>query len=301
MTRLPQMSLPTHGRFPYSGIHERPDFAWPGGARLACYLAINIEHFAWGEGLGAELAPSHGQPDVLNYTWREYGNRVGVWRLLELLDELALPAAALVNASIYDHCPQVIAAFRARGDEIVAHGVTNAERQGTMSSADERALIAKTTAAIAAAEGAPPRGWLGPWISQSDDTPDLLAEAGYTYLLDWAMDDQPVWLATRDGGRILSVPYPQEINDIPAITARAMSARDFCAMIVDQFEEMLAQSARQPLVMGISLHPYIFGQPHRLRPLREALAAIRERPGVWWTTPGAVAGHFAGLAERAAR
>ena len=289
--------LPTHGRFPYSAIHGRPDFSWPGGARLACYIAVNIEHFAFGEGLGAALVPKHGEPDVLNYSWREYGNRVGVWRMLELLDALQLPAAALVNTAIYDHCPQVVAAFSARGDEIVAHGVTNAERQGEMDEAAERAMIAAATARIADVEGAPPRGWLGPWISQSRTTPDVLAEAGYTYLLDWAMDDQPVWLTTRGGGRIVSVPYPQELNDIPAIVARQTDARAFAAMICDQFEEMLAQSSSQPLVMGIALHPYVTGQPFRLRALRDALAAIRSRPGVWWTTPGAIAGHFAALED----
>ena len=288
-------SLRTHGRFPYSGIRDRPDFDWPGGRRLACYIAINLEHFAWGEGEGATLAPSHGQPDVLNYTWREYGNRVGIWRLLDLLDAERLPAAALVNSAIYDHCPSVMDAFRARGDEVVAHGRTNSQRQGDMDEGTERALIVEATKAIAAHEGLPPHGWLGPWISENETTPDLLAEAGYTYLLDWAMDDQPVWLATRDHGRILSVPYPQEINDIPAITARAMSAADFCTMLVDQFEEMLTQSAAQPLVMGISLHPYIFGQPHRLRHLRRAFRQMRDRPGVWWTTPGAVATAFAAL------
>lgn len=285
--------LPTHERFPYTAIDARRDFAWPGGARLACYVAINVEHFAFGEGLGAALVPKHAEPDVLNYTWREYGNRVGVWRLLEMLDALRLPAAALINTSIYDHAPEIVAAFRARGDEIVAHGVTNAERQADMADAAERAMIAAATARIAKEEGAPPRGWLGPWISQSHATPDLLAEAGYAYLLDWAMDDQPVRLATRGGGGILAVPYPQELNDVPAIAVRRAGAREFATMILDQFEEMLAQSARQPLVMGVALHPYIAGQPFRLRPLREALAAIRSRPGVWWTTPGAIAAHVA--------
>ena len=236
---------------------------------------------------------------MLNYSWREYGNRVGVWRLIDLLDELELPAAVLVNAAIYEHCPAVMDAFRKRGDEVVGHGRTNAERQGDMDEAAERALIAASTAAIVAAEGAAPQGWLGPWISESEVTPDLLAEAGYRYGLDWAMDDQPVWLATRNGGRLLSVPYPQEINDIPAIIGRRQEAPAFCAMLVDQFEEMLAQSTKASLVMGIALHPYIFGQPHRLRHLRRTLRAIRRRQGVWWTTPGAIAGHFAGLEQTA--
>ncbi len=173
--------------------------------------------------------------------------------------------------------------------------MSNAERQNDMDEARERATIAAATTRIAGEEGSQPLGWLGPWISQTHTTPDLLAEAGYTYLLDWAMDDQPVWLATRGGGRILSVPYPQELNDIPAIAVRRAGAREFATMLLDQFEEMLAQSARQPLVLGLALHPYVAGQPFRLRALREALATIRQRPGVWWTTPGRIAAHFASL------
>lgn len=288
-------ALPDHGRFSYSAIGDRPQFTWPGGARLACYIAVNLEHFAFGEGLGAERAPRHGQPDVLNWSWREYGNRVGAWRMLDLLDELGLPCAALVNSAIYDHCPELPAAFRARGDEIVAHGRSNAERQGECDEPAERTLIEEATRVLTQAEGRAPRGWLGPWISQSRVTPDLLAEAGYRYLLDWAMDDQPVWMATRDGGRILSVPYPQELNDIPALVARDGEAAGFCDSIVDGFAEMLDQSVRQPLVFAVALHPYIFGQPHRLRRLRVALKAIATRSGPWWTTPGAIADAYAAV------
>jgi allantoinase len=289
--------LPTHGRYPYSAIVDRPAYDWPNGKRLAVYIALNLEHFAFGEGLGAELAPGGPQPDVLNFAWRDYGNRVGVWRLLALFDELALPASVLVNSSIYGHCPQVMDAVRARGDEVVGHGRTNAERQGVLTEDDERRLIDETTAVIAAAEGKPPLGWLGPWISQSAVTPDLLREAGYAYLLDWCMDDQPVWMATRGGGRILSVPYPQEINDIPSIVVRRDSASAFADMIIGNFDEMLEQSRRQPLVMGVALHPYIVGQPYRLRELRRALGHIAaRRDDVWITTAGAVAAHASALA-----
>lgn len=291
-------SLPSHGRYGYSAITRRPVHDWPGGKRLAVYLGLNLEHFAFGEGLGAELAPGGPQPDVLNFAWRDYGNRVGVWRMIELFDRLALPASVLVNSAIYGYCPEVMDAFRTRGDEVLGHGRTNSERQGVLAEAEEARLIAETTAVISAAEGRPPQGWLGPWISQSRATPDLLAEAGYTYLLDWCQDDQPVWFATRGGGRILSLPYPQELNDIPAIVARKDSASQFADMIVDQFDEMLEQSAAMPLVMGIALHPYIVGQPYRLRHLRRALAHIAaRRDAVWITTAGAIAAHAAGLPE----
>jgi allantoinase len=284
--------LRTHGRYAYSAIRHRPAYDWPNGTRLAVYIGLNVEHFAFGEGLGAELAPGGPQPDVLNFAWRDYGNRVGVWRLIDLLDALRLPASVLVNSSIYGYCPEVMAAVRARGDEVLGHGRTNSERQGVLDEAGERALIAETTEVIAAAEGRQPQGWLGPWISESHVTPDLLAEAGYRYVLDWCMDDQPVWLATRNGGRILAVPYPQELNDIPAIVARKDSAAQFAELIVDQFDEMLEQSASGPLVMGMALHPYIVGQPYRLRHLRRALSHIAaHRDKIWLTTSGSVADH----------
>ena len=185
-------SAPTpagHGRYAYSALPDRPVYDWPGGRRLAVYLALNLETFDFGAGLGAELAPGGPQPDVLNYAWRDWGNRVGAWRIRDMLDDLQVPASVLVNSRIYRDCPGLIEAFRARGDEIVGHGRSNAERQGGLSEAEERALIAEATAVLTREEGRAPAGWLGPWISQSQVTPDLLAEAGYRYLLDWCHDD----------------------------------------------------------------------------------------------------------------
>jgi peptidoglycan/xylan/chitin deacetylase (PgdA/CDA1 family) len=291
------MTLPTHGRYDYHGLRGRPVYDWPNGTRLAVYLGLNLEHFAFGEGLGAELAPGGPQPDVLNHAWRDYGNRIGAWRLIDLFEALALPSSVLVNSSLYDHAPELPAAFLARGDEIIAHGRTNSERQGVLDEAQEAALIREATQAITARQGYAPGGWLGPWISQSQATPDLLQEAGYAYLLDWCMDDQPIWFRTRRG-RILAIPYPQELNDIPAVVARKMGADAFADMIVDNFDEMLDQAAEAPLVMGIALHAYIVGQPFRLRHLRRALRHIASRrEGIWLTTPGAVARHVQVLPE----
>jgi peptidoglycan/xylan/chitin deacetylase (PgdA/CDA1 family) len=291
--------LPQHGRYAYHPWPERPRYAWQGGAKLAVYLGVNLEHFAFGEGLGAELAPGGPQPDVLNHAWRDYGNRIGGWRLIELLDQLALPATVLLNSAMYDHAPALVAAHRARGDEIAGHGRTNSERQSILPEAAERALIAESTAAIERHEGRPPRGWLSPWIAESRTTPELLAAAGYGYTLNWCMDDQPVWMAT-EAGRLLAIPYPQEVNDIPAVAVRKDGAEQFAAMVLADFEERLEQVARDgiPQVMGIALHPYIIGQPYRLRALRGALAAIAaRRDEVWITTAGAVFDHIATLPE----
>ena len=286
----------THGRYAYSALPLRPRYRWPGDKGLAVYFALNLETFEFGAGLGAKLAASLGEPDVLNFTWRDYGNRVGAWRLRDAFDALNLPASVLVNSSLYDEAPELIAAFRARGDEIVAHGRSNSERQGAMNEAEEAAMIAEVTARIAAAEGRPPTGWLGPWISETAATPDLLAEAGYSYVLDWAMDEQPIRLNTRGGQPLLAVPYPQELNDIPMIVARQATGTEFADAIIDAFEEMLTLSRGAPLVMGIALHAYIVGYPHRLRHLKRALAHVAERRGdVWLTTSGGIASYCAGL------
>jgi len=286
--------LPDHGRFDYRPITRRPDYRWPGGARLAVYIGLNLEHFAFGEGLGAALGPVSPQPDVLNYCWREYGNRVGAWRCLELFNALGLPSAALINTALYDHCPELVAAFAARGDELVGHGHSNAERQGALDEASERELLVMCRTRIELASGGAPTGWLSPWISESALTPDLLAEAGYRYTLNWCHDDQPQRMRTRNGQGLWAVPYPQELNDIPMIVARQMDAKDFAQMIVDQFDEMREQARAQALVMGIALHPYLMGQPYRLRHLRRALqhiAAARDGGDVWLTTPGAICRH----------
>lgn len=284
-------TLRSHGRYPYWPITQAPPFRWPRGDGLAVYVALNLEHYAFGEGMLDELVPLGPQPDVLNFSWLEWGNRVGAWRLLELFQSLDMPLTVLVNAAVYQGAPGLVEAFRAAGCEIAAHGRTNAERQGDLPAEGEAALIAEATGEIARQEGAPPAGWLGPWISESEQTPDLLKEAGYRYVLDWCCDDRPIPLATR-AGPLLAVPYPQEANDANAIVVRRMGADAFADLVVDQFDEMLqqaqdsAQGSAQgsALVCPVSLHPHVTGQAHRIRHLRRALthiAAHRER--IWMT------------------
>ena len=287
--------LKSHGRYDYSAITRRPDYSWPGGKRLAVFIALNIEHFIFGEGLGSDVAIPMPPPNHRSFAWRDYGNRVGFWRMLELFDDLDLPVAMQVNTEIYDYAPEIMEAVRARGDEVVGHGRTNAERQSDMSEAEEAAMLKEVYETIARHEGKPPGGWLGPWLAESYVTPDLLKETGFTYLLDWHCDDQPIWFSTRSGP-ILSVPYPMEVNDSPAIVFRRISASDFADMMVDGFDEMRRQSDKQPLVFGISLHPFIMGQPFRMPHLRRALEHMAAHAGeVWFTHPGKIAEHVAGL------
>jgi allantoinase len=272
--------LRSHDRFPFSPITARPDFSWPDGRRLAIHVSVNLEHFSYGEGLGISWSPGIPHPNTYNWAWREYGNRVGVWRLLELFDEFKLPISLLLNSEVYDHAPEVVAAFRARGDEVVGHGRTNSEHQNDF---DE---------AIARHEGRKPTGWLSPGVNPSHVTPDLLQEAGYRYILDWPMDDQPVWMRTRRG-RILSLPYPQEVNDIPMIALHHGTADAFADMMIANFDEMVRQSRKQSLVYGIALHAFIMGQPFRIAALRRAFEHLTKTgDATWFATTGAIADHF---------
>lgn len=293
------MKLPHHGRYDYSAIVKRPNYDWPEGKRLAIYLAINIEHFSFIGGVGHAVSSELPSPDPRTFAWRDYGNRVGVWRLYDLLDELNVPACHLVNTAVFDYCPEVMEPILARGDEVIGHGRTNAERQGQWWEEDEKRFIAEVRDRITQQTGRAPRGWMGPWMSQSKVTPDLLKEAGFTYLMDWPCDDQPVWLRTRSG-RLMSVPYSLEINDSPQLLVRMHSPEQFGTMIVHQFEEMLKQSEKQPLALGIALHTMIVGQPYRLHALREALKHIVNHPQrdkVWFTRPGDIYDHCAALPE----
>ncbi|MFT5174233.1 MAG: allantoinase [Gammaproteobacteria bacterium] len=287
--------LRSHGRYDYSPITERPDYSWPDGKRLAVYVANNVEVFGYRDGKGAGIAPPAQATGDSIYSWRDYGNRVGIWRLLEMLDKLNIPCESQLNTAIYDECPQIAAALRARGDEFVGHGVTNSEEQGGLDEAAEAAHIKHVTDTLTRHEGKAPVGWMSPWLSNSDVTPDLLQEAGYRYFMDWTSDDQPFWMKTRNG-RILAMPYPIECNDNRALVWFRYSSEEFADMLLDSIEEMLVQSKQQPLVCPISLHPFVVGRPYRIRQLRRVFERLDElRDEIWLTQPKDICAHIESL------
>jgi len=291
------MKLPSQSRYTHSAIPSRPVYEWPGGKRLALLVVNNIEHFAFRAGMGSDSTGLNPVQNQRSYAWRDYGNRVGLWNLLDTLDELAIPSAHNINSAALQACPEIGPALLARGDEFIGHGRSNSERQDGMWEEDERRLIEESRDVLTQHAGTPPRGWLGPYIAESSVTPDLLREAGFTYVLDWPADDQPFWLKTR-AGKLLSVPYSVELNDSPALIARQHTAREFAQMITDQFDEMLRLSEKRPLVCSIVLHPFIVGQPQRLLPLRQALRHIMaQQDRLWVTRPGELAEYVAGLPE----
>ena len=289
------MKLPSHGRYEHSSIRQRPTYEWPNGARLALHITNNIEAFAFRAGMGSDSTGAAAPQGQRNYAWRDYGNRMGLWSMLDLLDEMDLPAAHNVNSLVLDMCPEIAPALKARGDEFIGHGRTNAERQDVMWEEDERRLIAQSRDGIIKHAGTKPEGWLGPYIAQSATTLDLLKEEGFSYVMDWPADDQPFWMKTR-AGPILSVPYSIELNDSPAQVFRQHTGRHFAEMVVDQFDAMFAMSKKYPVVMSIVLHPFIIGQPFRLQALRGALQhMLAHREKLWIARPGEIARYAAGL------
>jgi len=290
------MKLPHHDRYPHSALPTRRTYAWPNGARLALLIVTNIEQFAYRAGLGSDSAQPGAIQNQRNYAWRDYGNRVGLWYLLDTLDALALPAAHNINAAVLDQCPEIAPALMARGDEFVGHGRSNAERQDILWEEDERRLIAESRDAILRHTGKAPEGWMGPYIAETAVTLDLLKQEGFRYVMDWPADDQPFWMRTS-AGPILSVPYSLEVNDSPAMVFRHHTGQEFAEMIIDQFDEQLERAEKYPLVCSIVLHPFVIGQPFRLRAFRRALAHIlAAREKLWIARPGELARYVETLA-----
>ena len=291
--------LKTHGRYNYSSLPNRAQYEWPNGTKLAVYVAMNIEAFSYGEGKGAAIAPPEQAMSHSIYSWRDYGNRIGFWRLMDMFDDLQIPVQHQLNTAIYDECPDIPARIRSRNDEFLGHGYTNSEEQGGLSEQKEKDLIAECTATITKHEGKAPTGWMSPWLSNSETTMDLLQEAGYRYVMDWTMDDQPIWIKTR-GGKILSMPYPVEANDNRGIVWYRYTSSEFTDMLIDNFDEMLEQTQRDghPLVCPISLHPFVVGRPYRIRQLRRALEHIlKYKDRIWLTRPGDICQHIETLPE----
>ncbi len=293
--REPGAPLAMHGRYDFVPITQRQSFRWPNGAKLAVYFALGIERYSFGEGMTEDLVAGIPPPDVLNSSWRDYGNRVGAWRMLDCFARYRLPLSILLNSAVCEDAPELVEACRAANCEFIAHGYSNSDTLAGMAEAQEGTYLRRVATQIECATGCRPAGWASPWIVETPLTPDLLQESGYDYLLDWCMDDQPVWISTRSG-RILSVPYSQELNDSSAIIGRQVDAVDFASMIIDQFEEMRQTADDQPLIMSVILHSFISGQPFRLRALRRALEHImKARDQLWITQPHAIARHFKSL------
>lgn len=275
--------------WPYSHITARTPFRWPNGAGLALYVAVGVEHYRLGGGHVENILEGVPQPDHVNTAWRDYGNRVGGFRLLDRLAERGVRPAVLLNTDAYDTAPELLQAARDAGAEMVAHGTSNSDCLADMAPHEERAYVQAVAERMRAVEGMAPRGWSSPWLAHTDNTFDALAGAGYEYLLDLRMDDQPVTVPTASSP-LLAIPYALELNDSSTMVGRRASAQDFAQMVIDEFDELLGASSQQAVVMSVVLHTFVSGVPFRLRALTRALDHIlAHQDRIWLATPGEIA------------
>jgi allantoinase len=280
------------GRLDDQPIHKRPPLRLPKNARVAVWTIVNVENWSPGAAMPRTvLPPPMGQPllpDIPNWAWHEYGLRVGFWRFLEALSSRKLKATFAINGSVCALYPEVCEAARAAEWDFMGHGFVQKPMHKVE---DQRAAIADTINAIAAFTGKPPRGWESPGLTETDETLDLLAEAGIEYVADWVVDDQPVPLKTR-AGTIISVPYTVEINDVVISAVQQQPSDEIFRRGRDHFDRLHLDGAQTPRVMAISIHPYLTGVPHRIDAFDAALAYICNHSRVWRATGAEIARHY---------
>jgi len=271
-------------RFEYSAIVDRRPWKLPRRARIAVWTIVNVEEWDIEKATARQyLTSPQGVatiPDVPNWAWHEYGMRVGFWRLYEALRSRRLRATTAINANVCHSYPRVAQAMLEAGWEFMGHAV----KQGAMHlSPDQRAVVRDTVAIIEKFAGKKPKGWLGPGLTETWETLDLLAEEGIEYVSDWVNDDQPYEIRTSHGP-LVSVPYTLELNDIPMMVIQHHESSAWLARCRDQFDRLYAEGAKGGRVMAIAVHPYIHGVPHRIKYFEAVYDYMRSRKGVWFTT-----------------
>ena len=285
------MSLPPH-RVAYLPMVDRPKISWPNGAQVALWVAPNVEHYEYLPPRDPRRNPwpRSPHPDVQGYSHRDYGNRVGFWRMLEVLDQYDVRCTASTNLAVFDHYPDIGKSMADRGWEIMSHGIYNTRYLSSMSERDEREFYQDCIDTLHRHTGQKLRGMLGPAVSNNVRTPDLMAEAGLTYHADWLHDDQPIPIKVETGC-LVSVPYSIELNDVPVFLHHHDTA-DFVEMVKAQFDTLYAEGASSGQVMALALHPYLMGMPHRVDALDEMLDYLLGHELVWQTTAAEIADHF---------
>ena len=274
--------------YPYVPITERPPLAWPNGARLAVIITINVETWELERGLyqgGPDILPfplPNGAADIPNYGWREYGHRVGFWRLAEVLDALGIRASCTLNGLVPERMPQLAAAIRDRGWEYVAHCVSQAMLPSHQPDREtERAMVLETIERLTRTMGTRPRGWLSTALASSHHTVEILAEAGLDFYCDLSNDDQP-YLMNVAGRTLVSVPYTIEYNDYSIYVRGGGPPNRLQEVMLPAFDTLYAEGATSGRLLNLGLHPHVQGQPHRIAALRETLGYFKSFPGVWF-------------------
>jgi peptidoglycan/xylan/chitin deacetylase (PgdA/CDA1 family) len=281
-----------HARYDWSMLPTRKPVVWPGGARVALWVVPALEWFPLdmkGQPFKPPGAMMTAYPDLRHYTLRDYGNRVGIFRVMKALDKYGIRASVAVNAAVAVRYPSLMSECTQRGWEIIANGLDMDHlHHAGLAPDDERRLIADSLAILRQASGQPVRGWLSPAKSESSVTLDLLGEAGLDYVCDWVNDDMPYPLHTATGA-LHAMPHPIDIDDYTILVQNHHTEDDFRDQLCDQFDVLYRESASQGgRIMAISLHPWVIGQPYRMKALEDALAHIMRHRGVWAATGGEI-------------
>ena len=279
----------SYGPYAYSPIVRRPKVVWPNGNRVALWVIPNIEFFALDEAVPVSAGGSGKSPDIPGWSVRDYGNRIGVFRIMDVLDRHGVRGTAALNSDICTQHPAIVEEGTARGWEWMGHNESNTRRLNEMKPEEEAGAIRRTVEVITKATGKAPKGWLGSGLQETWATLPLLCDNGIDYVADWICDDQPVPMSLTDGRQLMAMPYSTEINDKPAFEKRNMSAPEFDGMIRRQFDTLWREGETQARVMAIALHPYITGMPHRIGALDSALEYICSHKGVWRATGSEIA------------
>ena len=276
------------GPFPYVPINRRKKLVWPGGARLALWVIPNIEIFPLDEPVpgGTGMAP-----DIINWAPRDYGARVGVFRIMEVLERHGVRGTVALNSEVCDDHPEIVEDARALGWEFMGHNESNSRYLHHMEPEAERDTVKRVFDRIEAATGSRPRGWLSSGLQESWHTLDYLIDNGADYVADWINDDQPYRMDV-DGRQICSIPYSGEINDLPAMIRMGRTAEEFETMIKRQFDVLYREGAESGRVMAICLHPFVIGMPHRIGALEGGLDYICAHEGVWRATGSEIVDHY---------
>ena len=284
MTKRSEAIMKLSDRVPYQPIIERPRLKLPGGARVVIWPIVTVE--VWdsdGPLPRMVLSPPGGRtfiPDVPNWTWAEYGMRVGFWRIKKILDQAKIKATLALNGSVCEAYPQVVQAARKAKWEMMGHSFVQKPMHLLN---DERAAIQKTVAMIKKHTGSLPRGWMGPGLTQTDNTPEHLVEAGIEYVADWVLDDLPCEITTR-AGPLYTIPYSVEINDVAMTAIQHQRSSEIYDRAMDQFECLYEEGKDNARVMAIAVHPYLSGVPHRIKYYRRLIEALSAEDGVlFWT------------------
>ncbi len=289
-----------YGPFPYSPIIHRPRLNWPNGAHVAFWVIPNIEFFSLEEKVPAAAGGSGAPvPDVPAWAVRDYGNRVGVFRMMQVMARYGVRGTVALNSELCAYHPQIIAEGNKLGWEWMGHNESNTRRLNAAAPGEEPGIIKRTLDTIGKAAGTRPVGWLGSGLQETWDTVDLLAAEGCEYVADWVNDDQPYMMNLDAGRKLVSVPYSYELNDKPAFEQRHHTAEQFREMICRQFDVLYREGAESGRVMAIALHPYLTGQPHRIDALDDALAYISRHDRVWKATGSEIARHYRAQAGKA--